>query len=132
MKLAASIIIWIVALFYAYGALVHVMNMLSLTGFDWRSAPLKWQVLDVVYLIIDGVVVAGLLLSWKAGYVAFYLAALSQIALYTVLRSWIIDVPPEFTVSDEQRSYLTGLVVFHGVTLLLVTLALRVRSMTPT
>ena len=47
MKLAASIVIWLVAAFCCYGALVHVLNMLSLTGFDWQSAPLKWQVLDV-------------------------------------------------------------------------------------
>ena len=132
MRLAASIVIWIVALFYAYGALVHVMNMLSLTGFDWQSAPVKWQALDVIYLVIDIVVVVGLLLSWKAGYVAFYIAALSQILLYTVFRSWIVDVPPEFAVSDEQRSYLTGLVVFHCVTLVLVTIALKVKLAAPT
>ena len=125
-------VIWIVALFYAYGAIVHVMNMLSLTGFDWRSAPVKWQALDVVYLVIDVVVVAGLLLSWKVGYVAFDLAALSQIVLYTALRSWIIDVPAEFAVSDEQQSYLTGLVVFHCVTIVLVTLALKMKLTTPT
>lgn len=100
--------------------------MLSMTGLEWRSAPVKWQALDVLYLIIDVVVVVGLPLSWKAGYVAFYLAALSQIVLYTAFRGWIVDVPPEFAVSDEQRSYLTGLVVFHRVTLMLVTAALRV------
>ncbi len=128
MRLAASIIIWIVALFYAYGALVHVMNMLSMTGFDWSSAPLKWQILDIAYLVIDVVVVGGFLLRWKAGAIAFYLAALSQIVLYTFLRSWIIDVPIEFAVSDEQQSYLNGLVVFHCVTLILVTFALRTRT----
>ena len=128
MRIAASIIIWVVALFYAYGALVHVANMLSMTGFDWSSAPLKWQVLDIVYLVIDVIVVAGLLLRWKAGVIVFYLAAFSQIVLYTILRSWIIDVPAEFAVSDEQQSYLTGLVVFHCVTLLLITFALRKRS----
>ena len=128
MKLAASITIWIVALFYAYGAVVHVLNMLSLSGFDWQSAPLKWQALDIVYLVLDVVVVAGLLLSWKAGYAAFYVAAISQIFLYTVFRNWITDVPPEFAVTDEQRSYLTGLVVFHCITVVLVTAALKIRS----
>ncbi len=128
MRLAARIIIWVVALFYAYGALVHVMNMLSMTGFDWSSAPLKWQILDIAYLIIDVVVVAGLLLRWQAGVIAFYLAAFSQIVLYTALRSWIIDVPTEFAVSDEQQSYLTVLVVFHCVTLILLTFALKARS----
>ena len=45
MRTAASIVIWIVVAFYAYGAGVHVSNLLSVTGFDWRAAPLKWQVL---------------------------------------------------------------------------------------
>ena len=128
MKLVASIIVGVVALFYAYGATIHVLNMLSLTGFDWATLPLKWQVLDVVYLILDMVVVLGLVLGWKIGYVAFYLAALSQVVLYTLLGGWIVDVSPEFSVSDEQRSYLTGLVVFHILTLVLVTASVRVRS----
>ena len=131
MKLAASIVIWIVALFYLYGAAVHLFNILGLSGFDWRAAPLKWQVLDIVYLIVDLLVVAGLILSWKIGFIAFYVAAISQIILYTALRDWIIDVPPEFSVSEEQRGYLTSLVVFHCVTFILVTLALWIR-MRPT
>lgn len=128
MKLAASIIIWIVALFYLYGAAVHVFNILGLSGFDWKAAPLKWQVLDIVYLVIDLLVVAGLILSWKAGFIAFYVAAISQIILYTVFREWVIDVPPEFSVSEEQRGYLTSLVVFHCVTFILVTFALLIRT----
>lgn len=63
MRLTASIIIWVVALFYAYGAIVHVLNMLSLSGFDWRSAPVKWPTLDIVYLILDLIVVVGFILS---------------------------------------------------------------------
>ena len=106
--------------------------MLSLSGFDWRSAPLKWQALDVVYLILDVIVVVGLALSLKVGYAAFYLAAISQIILYTALRDWIVDVPREFAVSDEQRSYLTGLVVFHCATLVLVSIVLRLRSISVT
>ena len=128
MKRAASIVIWVVAAFYAYGALVHILNMLSLTGFDWRAAPFKWQALDVVYLLIDLLVVVGLMLSWRLGFIAFYVAALSQILLYTVFREWIIDVPAEFAVSEEQRGYLTSLVIFHNVTLVLVPAALWYRS----
>ena len=130
MKIAASFVIWIVALFYLYGAAVHVFNILGLSGFDWKVAPLKWQVLDVVYLVIDLLVVIGLILSWRAGFVAFYIAAISQIILYTVFREWIIDVPPEFSVSEAQRGYLTSLVIFHCVTIALVTLALIVRVKT--
>lgn len=128
MKLTASIVIWLVAAFYFYGAAVHVFNILSLSGFDWRAAPTKWQVLDVCYLILDAIVVIGLVLSWKLGFVAFYLAAISQIILYTVFRNWIVDVPAEFAVSEEQRGYLTGLVIFHCVTIVLVSAALWVRT----
>ena len=130
MKLVATFIIWIIAIFYLYGAAVHVFNILGLSGFDWREAPLKWQVLDVVYLIIDLIVVVGLILSWKIGFIAFYVAAISQIILYTVFREWIIDVPPEYSVSDEQRDYLTSLVIFHCATFILLTWALWTRIKT--
>ena len=124
MQKLSKIILWIVALFYLYGAAVHVMNMLSLTGFDWSAAPLKWQMLDVVYLVLDLMVVAGFVAGWKPGFVAFYVAAISQIILYTLLRPWVVDVPAEFAVSPEQEAYLTTLVIFHVVTLVLVSVAI--------
>ena len=122
----AKAVMWIVALFYGYGAVVHVLNILSLTGFDWLSAPLKWQVLDVVYLVLDIIVVIGFFIRWKLSYFAFYVAASSQIVLYTAFREWIVDVPEKFAVSPDQVSYLTTLVIFHFVTLILVTIALWV------
>jgi hypothetical protein len=123
-SLISTLIFWIIAAFYAYGALVHVMNMLGLSGFDWLSAPLKWQVLDVVYLVLDVIVALGLVLAWRLGLIAFFTAALSQIVLYTGLRSWIIDVPAEFQRSPEEIAYLDYLVGFHVVTIILVSLAL--------
>jgi len=62
-------------------------------------------VLDVVYLVLDLVVAVGVFVHWKVSYVAFYLAAISQILLYTLFRAWITDVPEPFTVSAEQASY---------------------------
>jgi len=126
--MAASTIILITASFYAYGGMVHVLNMLSLSGFNWHSAPIKWQALDVIYLILDVVVVVGLVARWKVGYVAFYVAAISQIFLYTVFLDWIVDVPTEFAVTDGQLSYLSMLVAFHSITLILVTAALKVEN----
>ena len=89
---------------------------------------MKWQVLDIVYLFLDIVVAIGFFAGWKISYVAFYLAAISQIILYTLLRAWIIDVPEEFSVSPEQESYLTGLVFFHAVTIVLLTAVLKMRQ----
>ncbi len=120
-------IFWIVAAFYAFGALVHVMNILGLSGYSWLRAPLKWQVLDVTYLLLDILVVVGLIFAWRIGLTAFFIAAVSQIFLYTVLRSWITDVPDEFARPPEEVSYLSGLVIFHIVTIALIVVALWLR-----
>ena len=120
-----------IALFYVYGALVHMMNILGLTGFQWSKAPLKWQLLDIVYLGLDLLVVVGFFAQWRLSYVAFYLAATSQIVLYTALRAWILDVPEEFAISPKQLAYLNGLVAFHVAALFLVTVALRLRASQP-
>ena len=95
--------------------------MLRLSGFNWQSAPIKWQALDVIYLILDVAFVAGLVLRWKVGHVAFYVAAISQILLCTALLNWIVDVPTELAVADEQVSYLPVLVAFHSLMLIVVT-----------
>ena len=110
------LVFWIIAGFYAYGALVHVLNMFSLTGFDWIEAPRKWQILDVAYLIIDVVVFIGLLSNKWIGIWAFFAAALSQITLYTFLRDWILDVPDTFRRSTEEIAYLDALIAFHIIT----------------
>ena len=120
----ARIIIWVIAAFYAYGALVHVLNILGLTGFAWLDAPLKWQVLDLVYLALDAAVVIGLPAGARWGYWAFFAAAISQIVLYTAFRDWIVDVPARFARSPEEIAYLDALVAFHIVTLVLACLAL--------
>ena len=126
--MAASTIILITASFYAYGGMVHVLNMLSLSGFNWHSAPIKWQALDVIYLILDVVVVVGLVQRWKVGYVAFYVAAISQIFLYTVFLDWIVDVPTEFAVTDGQLSYLSLVVTMLYLMIAFLIVSLKLRS----
>lgn len=119
-----------IAAAFAYGACVHVANMAGLTGFDWLSAPLKWQVLDVVYLALDVAVVAGVILAKRFWIVAFGIAAVSQIILYTILRSWVLDVPAAFAVPPESVNYLDGLVVFHIASLVVVGALLFLRMQT--
>jgi len=129
MRRVGLLILVLISAFYAYGALVHVLNMAGLRGFNWLSAPVKWQILDVVYLGLDLVVAFGLWQRWRASIVAFYVAAVSQIALYTIGRSWIMDVPEAFAQGPEAMAYLNGLVVFHLLSLVLVSLALRAAPM---
>ncbi|MBG03629.1 MAG: hypothetical protein CMM59_06080 [Rhodospirillaceae bacterium] len=50
----------------------------------------------------------------------FFIAAISQILLYTVFRDWILDVPEAFARGPEDRAYLEGLVIFHIATVLIV------------
>ncbi|MEO0983813.1 MAG: hypothetical protein AAFX03_14305 [Pseudomonadota bacterium] len=120
---AGRSILFFLAFFYVYGAGVHAANMLSLTGFDWGAAPLKWQALDVVYLLLSIGVALGLLMGRRFGIVLLVVAAASQILLYTIGRAWITDVPPAFALSPSQESYLTTLVGFHIVALGLAGLA---------
>ena len=119
---------YLLALAYLYGSSVHVANMMGLTGFTWSEAPFKWQSLDVAYLVLDLAVVAGIFLLPRFGLAAFVVAASSQIILYTVFRSWVLDVPAEFLPSPEQAGYLNQLVGFHVVTLLLVAGSLTLRG----
>ena len=126
-RIAANIVITVVALFYLYGAAVHVLNMAGLNGFDWLRAPAKWQILDVVYLVLDLTVVVGFARGWWLGFAAFFVAALSQIVLYTAGRSWVLDVPAEFAPAPAQVAYLDGLVGFHIVAIILVGLAILLR-----
>ena len=113
-------IIWIIALLYLYGAIVHLMNILGLMGFDWLKAPLKWQILDISYLILDITVAIGFFLKWRVAFICFYIATISQLFLYTIFKSWIIDVPKEFTLSSDQLSGLNTLVIFHLITIILI------------
>lgn len=126
-RLILNVILWTVALFYAYGAFVHVANIAGLNGFDWPTAPLKWQVLDVVYLVLDIVVAIGLIIGWRIGIVAFFVAAASQIVLYTAFRTWILDVPEAFARTPEEIAYLDTLVAFHVITIAAVAVALLLR-----
>ncbi|MEM9581803.1 MAG: hypothetical protein AAGA08_01695 [Pseudomonadota bacterium] len=123
-QISAGLIFWIISVFYTYGALVHILNMLSLNGFDWGEAPAKWKGLDVAFLILDVTVVVGLLRGARIGIGAFFGAALSQIALYTVFRDWVLDVPDAFRRSAEEIAYLDGLVIFHLVTCIAMSFAI--------
>ncbi|MEL6298350.1 MAG: hypothetical protein AAFQ45_07250 [Pseudomonadota bacterium] len=69
-------------------------------------------------------VVIGLVLGWRVGYVAFFVAAVSQLLLYTVARAWILDVPAAFAHSPEEAGYLDSLGVFDVATIGLVALAI--------
>ncbi len=110
---------------------MHLANMAGLTGIDWRAAPLKWQALDILYLALDLAVVVWLPRARRVGVSAFFAAALSQIALYTIGRAWITDVPAEVDPGPDAAAYLDGLVLFHVLTIIAVAAALAVGRRPP-
>ncbi|MCB9871600.1 MAG: hypothetical protein H6837_17220 [Planctomycetes bacterium] len=112
------------AVLYGLGAMAHLQSMLGATGTSWASTPMHWRVLDVVYLVLDIVVCIGLPMRVRIAAPAFYLAAASQIALYTLLRPWIADVPSGLALSPAEHAALDRLVWLHAVTVVLVSLAL--------
>ena len=50
----------LLAVVLLYGAAVHVGNMLGLTGTPWLQTPRLHRAMDVVLLVFDLVVAAGL------------------------------------------------------------------------
>ncbi|MDF1765504.1 MAG: hypothetical protein P1V29_03865 [Gammaproteobacteria bacterium] len=114
----------LIAIFYAYGGIVHLANMLGMAGYDWMTGPFKWRVLDVVYLMLDATVAIGLVARWKVAYLAFFTAATSQIILYTIGANWIMTVPIEFLPDTGHEMALGSLVTFHVVTLVLMALSM--------
>jgi hypothetical protein len=103
-----------IAAIFALGAAVHALNIAGLTGFDWSSAPAKWQALDVVYLVVDAIVVAGVIARRAIGWMAFVAASASQVALYTAFRPWLMDIPADFTLTPGHTGYMDMLVTFHA------------------
>lgn len=80
------IILWLLALVYAYFAFFRMLNITGMNGFDWATAPVSSQILDVFYLAINLVVIYGFVLARPLGFVAFFVAAFSQLVLFILTR----------------------------------------------
>ena len=106
------------AVLLAYGALMHIGNILGWSGRTWIETPIHWRVMDVVLLGFNVVVGVGLWLRAPWAVVAFALGILAfQLIPYTIFRQYFGETP-------EQLSTLNGLVVTWIV--LLAVLALLV------
>jgi hypothetical protein len=101
----------LVGIMYAFGAVVHLANILGLGGTGWKSSPISWKVLDVAYALLDSAVVVGLWMLAPWGVICFLAAALSQILLYTLFRG-------AFARNPEHVRTLRAMVSFHVATLI--------------
>ena len=93
----------ILAFVLAVGALVHVGNILGLTGVPWRETPPLWRLMDVVLLAFNVVVAVGLWQRHSWAVVALVGGVLAlQVMPYTLFRN-------QFVQRAEDAATLNGL-----------------------
>ena len=105
-----AIYLKILAVFYGYGAFLHLADLLSVGhylgqshGFTFAQMPLAWKIATVYFAILNTIAGIGLWRGTWWGVACFMLAAMSQVVMYTALTETFTKQP--------------GLVVFHLVTI---------------
>jgi hypothetical protein len=98
----------LLACIYALAAVFHIGNMFGFGELPWSEAPRVWQVADIGYAFLDSIAAIGLFLLRPWGVAAFFLAAVSEILLFTLVPEW-------FVLKPEHGVLLRGFVVYHLV-----------------
>jgi hypothetical protein len=101
-----AIYLKILAVFYSYGALIHIADLLSLGhylgqthGLTFAQMPLAWKIAIVYFAILDTIAVIGLWKGTMWGMMCFLLAAGSQVVMYMALTS----IPTKFRLAPKFR-----------------------------
>ena len=101
-----KIFLRILAIIYAFAAVLHIGSILGLGRMPFADMPLAWQLSDIAYGIIDTVAAIGLWQQKRWGIAAFFLAAGSEILLFTLVPDWFTSDPTELRM-------LNGFIVYH-------------------
>jgi hypothetical protein len=112
-----SIYLRVLAIIIAYGALVHLLNILGFGEMSWREMPFTWRVGDICYGILDTITAIGLWQKTAWGIFCFLGAIASQFIIYT----FFID---RFAFTDGQRQTIYGLLGTELILLLVFSLLL--------
>ncbi len=105
-----KIFLRILAIIYAFAAVLHIGSVLGFGRTPFLDAPLSWQVSDIFYGIIDTIAAAGLWQQQFWGISAFFIAATSEILLFSLVPDW-------FVVEPSQLTMLRGFIAYHLVAL---------------
>ena len=97
-----AIYLRILAVIIAYGALVHLANLMGFGEMPWQEMPLTWRAGDIIYGLLDTVTAIGLWQRTVWGIFCFLSAIASQFLIYTIF----IDY---FAFTSEQRQTIYGL-----------------------
>jgi hypothetical protein len=100
----------ILAIFYGYGAMIHLLNLLGFGSLPWEEMSLSWKLGDIFYGVIDPLTGIGLWLKKVWGIVFFLIAALSQLILYSGFSN-------QFAFTIQQQQTLWSLIIFHLISL---------------
>jgi len=103
---AMKIFLRILAAIYAFAAVLHIGSILGFGRMPFTEMPLSWQLSDIFYGIIDTIAAVGLWQAKSWGIAAFFVAAISEILLFTLVPHW-------FVVEPGQLTMLRGFVVYH-------------------
>ena len=117
--LPTRIFFWIVAALYAFGGIVHVQNILGLSGYAWSDSPPAWQIFDIVFLVLNAAVVIGVLARRGWGVIAFVAAAGLQVVMYQFFPEAFALGPEQFEIVARLRTFALGLLVIFGLLVLL-------------
>jgi len=98
----------ILSVIYAVAAILHIGSILGFGRIPFADAPLSWQISDIAYGVIDTIAAIGLWQQKRWGVAAFFMAAISEILLFTLVPEW-------FVVEPNQLLMLRGFVVYHVV-----------------
>ena len=97
-----------------YGATVHLINILGLTGIPWQTTPILWQSLDIILLIFDLIIGIALWQGKVWGVWLFLIGILLlQIIPYTFFRNY-------FVLQPENNQILNGLLATEGLLIIVL------------
>jgi uncharacterized membrane protein (UPF0136 family) len=105
---AMKIFLRILSVIYAFAAVLHIGSILGLGRIPFSEAPLSWQLSDIFYGAIDTIAAVGLFQQKSWGVAAFFVAAISEVLLFTLVPQW-------FVVEPAQLTMLRGFVAYHLV-----------------
>jgi hypothetical protein len=111
----------ILAVIYGFAAILHIGSVVGLGRVPFEEAPLSWQLSDIFYGVVDTIAAIGLFKNRPWGIAAFFVAAISEILLFTLVPEW-------FVVEPAQLTMLRGFVVYHIVAISLYFILRRIEK----
>ncbi len=97
-------------LVYAFGASVHLGNLLGFGRYTLAEMPRHFLIADIFYLVMNVVTIVGLWRNSSWGRICLLVMLGSQLLIY-------LGFPGAFAVTDAERSQIRGMVWFHVGTL---------------